>query len=243
MLNNKGIIFIKFDTIGGITLDRVISFAKYPTKILPKANKSKGNVDMINTIFTWSDLMPAYCLVVIINYATNHDAILRLLLSWDRGSFCYCLYFCFYFFRALRDIRLRLRKCCGSNESTLLPVLLRPISKWQILPMLFLPIQGTSNIHIAASKKENAIHSASDAENHIGGPAPLMEGFGNDYYMTSLNYGSVNDGALYQPTLEQKLKKQYWKTKQAVIQKLGKSQDEFVVAGDAEIDTKLEVRV
>ena len=30
--------------IGGITLDRVISFAKYPTKILPKANKSKGNV-------------------------------------------------------------------------------------------------------------------------------------------------------------------------------------------------------
>jgi len=43
-LNNRGIIFIEFDTIGGITLDRVISFAKYPTKILPKANKSKGNV-------------------------------------------------------------------------------------------------------------------------------------------------------------------------------------------------------
>ena len=68
-----------------------------------------------------------------------------------------------------------------------------------------------------------------------------MEGFGNTCYMSPLNYGSVQDGTLYQPTLEQKLKKQYWKTKQAMIQKLGKSQDEFVVAGDAEIDTKLEV--
>lgn len=43
--------------------------------------------------------------------------------------------------------------------------------------------------------------------------------------------------------LEKKLKKQYWKAKQSVIEKLGKSQDEFVVAGDADIDTKLEVRM
>ena len=46
---------------------------------------------------------------------------------------------------------------------------------------------------------------------------------------------------LQEPSLEQKLKKKYWKTKQTVIQKLGKDQDEFVVAGDAEIDIKLEV--
>lgn len=112
--------------------------------------------------------------------------------------------------------------------------------------MLFLQIQGTGNIPCSREyKKGNAIHSVSGAGNQMdmAGPAPLMEGFGNAYYMTKLNYGSVNDGALYQPTLEQKLRKQYWKTKQAMIQKLGKSQDEFVVAGDAEIDTKLEVSV
>ena len=43
-LNNKGIIFIELDTIGGITLDRVISFANTLQKYYPKANKSKGNV-------------------------------------------------------------------------------------------------------------------------------------------------------------------------------------------------------
>ena len=41
-LNNKGIIFIELDTIGGITLDRVISFAKYPTKYYQKPIKVKG---------------------------------------------------------------------------------------------------------------------------------------------------------------------------------------------------------
>ena len=58
---------------------------------------------------------------------------------------------------------------------------------------------------------------------------------------TPFHYGSVTDGMLQAPSLEQKLKKKYWKTKQTVIQKLGKNQDEFVIAGDAEIDTKLEV--
>ena len=58
---------------------------------------------------------------------------------------------------------------------------------------------------------------------------------------TPFHYGSVADGLLQEPSLEQKLKKKYWKTKQTVMQKLGKDQDEFVVAGDSDIDIKLEV--
>lgn len=69
-----------------------------------------------------------------------------------------------------------------------------------------------------------------------------MEGFGSEDVMRSpFNYGSVEDGMLAD-SLEKKLRNQYWKAKQSVIEKLGKSQDEFVVAGDADIDTKLEVR-
>ena len=68
-----------------------------------------------------------------------------------------------------------------------------------------------------------------------------MEGFGSEDVMRSpFNYGSVEDGMLAD-SLEKKLRNQYWKAKQSVIEKLGKSQDEFVVAGDADIDTKLEV--
>ena len=70
-----------------------------------------------------------------------------------------------------------------------------------------------------------------------------LEGFGSADVTTPFHYGSVADGISHNPSLEQKLKKKYWKTKQTVIQKLNKSQDEFVVAGDADIDTKLEVRV
>lgn len=71
-----------------------------------------------------------------------------------------------------------------------------------------------------------------------------MEGFGSEEMMRSpFNYGSVQDGMYGADKLEKKLKKQYWKAKQSVIEKLGKSQDEFVVAGDADIDTKLEVRM
>ena len=68
-----------------------------------------------------------------------------------------------------------------------------------------------------------------------------LEGFGSADITTPFHYGSVADGVHSNPSLEQKLKKKYWKTKQAVLQKLHKSQDEFVVAGDADIDTKLEV--
>lgn len=70
---------------------------------------------------------------------------------------------------------------------------------------------------------------------------PPMEGFGSADITSPFHYGSVEDGRYRQDSLEQKLRKQYWKTKQTVIEKLGKSQDEFVVAGDADIDMKLEV--
>ena len=70
-----------------------------------------------------------------------------------------------------------------------------------------------------------------------------MEGFGNTNVDSTCNYGSVKDGYAYNPSFEQRLKKQYWKTKQSVRQKLNKREDEFVVAGDAAIDVKLEVRL
>ena len=70
---------------------------------------------------------------------------------------------------------------------------------------------------------------------------PRMQGFGSADITTPLHYGSVNDGRIRMDGLEQKLKKQYWKTKQTFIQKLGKDQDEYVIAGDTEIDMKLEV--
>ena len=38
-----------------------------------------------------------------------------------------------------------------------------------------------------------------------------------------------------------KMKKTYWTTKQAVIQKLGKKEDQHVIASDQELDAKLEV--
>ena len=74
------------------------------------------------------------------------------------------------------------------------------------------------------------------------GVSQPMQGFGSSDMTTPFHYGSVRDGQFKQDSLEHKLKKQYWKTKQTVTQKFGKSQDEFVVAGDTDIDTKLEVR-
>lgn len=43
-------------------------------------------------------------------------------------------------------------------------------------------------------------------------------------------------------SLKGKMESKYWHTKQSVIQKLGKEQDVFVVAGDAEVDARLEVK-
>lgn len=43
------------------------------------------------------------------------------------------------------------------------------------------------------------------------------------------------------PGIKGKIEQKYWKGKQKVIEKLGKDQDEFVIAGDAEVDARLEV--
>lgn len=40
-----------------------------------------------------------------------------------------------------------------------------------------------------------------------------------------------------------KMKETYWTTKQAVFKKLGKKEDEHVVASDSQLDAKLEVRM
>lgn len=38
-----------------------------------------------------------------------------------------------------------------------------------------------------------------------------------------------------------KLRSKYWTTKQMVMKKLGREEDEFVVASDADVDAKLEL--
>jgi hypothetical protein len=38
-----------------------------------------------------------------------------------------------------------------------------------------------------------------------------------------------------------KLRSKYWTTKQLVIKKLGKEEDEFIIASDADVDAKLEL--
>ena len=39
-----------------------------------------------------------------------------------------------------------------------------------------------------------------------------------------------------------RMQQQYWVTKQSMIKKLGRKEDEHVIAGDSELDAKLEVR-
>ncbi len=43
--------------------------------------------------------------------------------------------------------------------------------------------------------------------------------------------------------MKNRVQQQYWVTKQAVIKKFGRKEDEYVVAGDQELDAKLEVSV
>lgn len=59
------------------------------------------------------------------------------------------------------------------------------------------------------------------------------------------NYGYNYGYNPYRPPaggLKGKVEQKYWHTKQTVIQKLGKEQDCYVVAGDAEVDARLEVK-
>lgn len=72
-----------------------------------------------------------------------------------------------------------------------------------------------------------------------------MDGFGSEDVVTPFNYGSVSeamsDGS--GDKLETKVKKKFWKVKQKMVEKLGHEQDHFVVQGDSEIDSHIEVSV
>lgn len=57
----------------------------------------------------------------------------------------------------------------------------------------------------------------------------------NQYGHNYRNYRMMNDSSI-----KGKIEQKYWKTKQKAIEKLGKDQDEFVIAGDAEVDARLE---
>ena len=70
------------------------------------------------------------------------------------------------------------------------------------------------------------------------------------YLLLRYGYNDSSQGSGYGPnyqsyhksndSLKGKLEQKYWKTKQKVIEKLKKDQDEFVVAGDADVDARLE---
>eukprot|EP00111_Clytia_hemisphaerica_P000168 TCONS_00000402-protein len=54
-------------------------------------------------------------------------------------------------------------------------------------------------------------------------------------------YGhNYRDYRMNDQSIKGKIEQKYWKTKQKAIEKLGKDQDEFVIAGDAEVDARLE---
>ncbi|XP_077997152.1 islet cell autoantigen 1-like isoform X4 [Glandiceps talaboti] len=61
------------------------------------------------------------------------------------------------------------------------------------------------------------------------------------FYRESYDRHVQNYGNNQPKSVASKVQRQYWVTKQAVIKKFGKKEDEFVVAGDAELDAKLEV--
>ena len=69
-----------------------------------------------------------------------------------------------------------------------------------------------------------------------------MDGFGRDDVATPFSYGSVSeamsDGG---DRLETKFKRKFWKAKQKMVEKLGREQDHFVVQGDLEIDSHIDV--
>jgi islet cell auto antigen 1 len=58
----------------------------------------------------------------------------------------------------------------------------------------------------------------------------------------NVNSYSYNKYAAHQDrTSFGKLRSKYWTTKQLVIKKLGREEDEFVIASDADVDAKLEL--
>lgn len=69
-----------------------------------------------------------------------------------------------------------------------------------------------------------------------------MQGVGKKAGPNTLFYGSVHDESGQAASLETKIKKRYWETKQSLIQALGKDQDEHFIADDADIDLRLQVK-
>lgn len=63
------------------------------------------------------------------------------------------------------------------------------------------------------------------------------ENYDSSYGYNYRNYRSPVQDSSIKGKIEQK----YWRGKQKVIEKLGKDQDEYVIAGDAEVDSRLEV--
>ena len=61
------------------------------------------------------------------------------------------------------------------------------------------------------------------------------ENYDSGYGYNYRNYRLPNEAGL-----KGKIEQKYWRSKQKVIEKLGKEQDEFVIAGDAEVDARLE---
>lgn len=61
------------------------------------------------------------------------------------------------------------------------------------------------------------------------------ENYDSGYGFNYRNYRTPNEVGL-----KGKIEQKYWRSKQKVIEKLGKEQDEFVIAGDAEVDSRLE---
>ena len=60
-------------------------------------------------------------------------------------------------------------------------------------------------------------------------------------YRNSSNFRHDKYGDNQDKTSLNKLRSKYWTTKQLVIKKLGREQDEFVIASDSDVDAKLEL--
>lgn len=63
-----------------------------------------------------------------------------------------------------------------------------------------------------------------------------------DYGNQSYGYNYRNYRMPNETGIKGKIEQKYWRSKQKVIEKLGKDQDEHVIAGDAEVDARLEVQ-
>lgn len=75
--------------------------------------------------------------------------------------------------------------------------------------------------------------SSSSPQNYTNNDENYESGYG-------FNYRNYRAPTTNEVGLKGKIEQKYWRSKQKVIEKLGKNQDEFVIAGDAEVDSRLE---